>query len=127
VKLSVHVTEQRNFLHFTFSYKNGIDRIKAKGWNVKIGKVIGTKDVLPFTIQLYFALDLVREKRKDKKRFGPPTIDNPNKMKLFGEKNGNNQKRKKEKEEYPKNGKAIIGMQPSYEFHWLMKFRQLAA
>lgn len=82
MKLSIHETEERNFLHVIFPHKNGVDRIKPHGGDIQIRKMVRTENVLLSFIQRRSAVYSNWQQTKGEHDLGPPPVENAHKAKL---------------------------------------------
>jgi hypothetical protein len=89
VKLAIHVSEQWDFFHLTFPYKNGIVRIKPHDGDVEIGEMIGTEDVSFVWIKFLTVLNLPGQYDNWKINPRPNAIDCTNEFEKFWKRNGN--------------------------------------
>lgn len=46
----VHKPEKWNFFHIIFTNEHGIDRIQTHCWDIKIGEMVGAKNILTITV-----------------------------------------------------------------------------
>jgi hypothetical protein len=83
--------------------------------------VIGTKDILPVSIELATDVDAVWKKAEDENELRPPAINDADEFERTGKSDGDHQQWKQEQENHAEYDQAIDCMDPSQKSHLIGK------
>jgi hypothetical protein len=91
--------------------------VQRHRWDIQIGAMVGTNDVLFFSIELFFIDDFERYADKDKHQFCPPPVKRTNQLEFFWK---NDRDEEEEEENYKQEKEyddAVKSVKAPDEFH----------